>query len=155
MQLLQMHAKFCALNGIHAASCTCRSMVEYLDGLIPPTSETAAEDANPQHNSKGEEEEEEEEGYITAPLSAEDAKATAMIQLAQEELFRFMMDLFRTCMASDWTFTMNRNNETRKKNNTNPKFMSCSMQNRKVLLLAAKMELILYTFWPGTTKVLA
>ncbi|KAL7569402.1 hypothetical protein ACA910_009590 [Epithemia clementina (nom. ined.)] len=95
MQLLQMHAKICALNGIHAASCACRSMVEYLGGLIPPTSESAAEDADPQHNSKGDDDDE-EEGYIIAPLSAEDAKATAMIQNNQQKHLKAKTTTTRT-----------------------------------------------------------
>ena len=87
MRLLQMHAKFCALNGIHAASGACRSLVEYLDGLIPPPPAAVSAEGGdyPSHNDNV------DNDVASSPpsLSAEDAKATAMIQLAREELFRF------------------------------------------------------------------
>lgn len=56
---LQLEGLFCVLNGTHAASGACRSLVSILDSLLEDEPSTV------------------------------DEKATAMIQLAREELFRY------------------------------------------------------------------
>ena len=60
-----MDTYLCALNGIHLASSACSLLVKFLDSLLPTT---------------------EEDQYY---LPSDDDKHTTMIQLAQEELFRF------------------------------------------------------------------
>jgi len=74
MRLMQMQAKFCVMNGIQAASGACQSLGEYLDDLILSLQE----------------EEEQPPELDTVPLpNNNDDKATAMIRLAREELFRY------------------------------------------------------------------
>ena len=89
-RLMQMHAKFCALNGIHAAAEACRSLVEYLDGLLPEsttTNDAAARTDAPHPGSEDLPSVPPQEDKIV--WSAEDEKAIAMIQLTREELFRY------------------------------------------------------------------
>ena len=78
MRLLQMHAKFCAMNGIQAAAGACRTLVACLDGLLPEEHTTDGPQADDGGNTPP-----------SAPASQSDRKALAMIQLAREELFRY------------------------------------------------------------------
>ena len=69
MEQMQLDMEFCVLNGIHATSEACRSLVAFLDALL----------ASP----------DDEDNDAWAATDADNEKATAMIQLAREELFRF------------------------------------------------------------------
>lgn len=64
VQLMQLDMEFCVLNGLFAASASCRSLVAFLDSLLS------------------------EDESSLLPASDND-KSTTMIQLAREELFRF------------------------------------------------------------------
>ncbi len=64
VQLMQLDMEFCVLNGLLAASVSCRNLVAFLDSLLS----------------------EDEFSFLSA---SEKTKSTTMIHLAREELFRF------------------------------------------------------------------
>jgi len=66
LQQMQMETDFCVLNGIHASSGACRSLVALLDSLLL-----------------------EDEGQEQSTSERQTGKTVAMIQLAREELFQY------------------------------------------------------------------
>jgi hypothetical protein len=67
MEQIQLDTQFCALNGIHAASGACQSLVEFLDALL------SSDDYSPQQ----------------LDGAGGDSKGMAMIQLGREDLCRY------------------------------------------------------------------
>jgi hypothetical protein len=67
MEQIQLDTQFCALNGIHAASGACQSLVAFLDSLL------SSDDPSSQQ----------------LDVAGGDSKAMAMIQLGREELCRY------------------------------------------------------------------
>lgn len=76
LQQMQMETDFCLLNGIHASSGACRSLVALLDSLL-------LEDEWPEQS----------------PSDKQSGKTVAMIQLAREELFQYA-ESYRTLLQA-------------------------------------------------------
>jgi hypothetical protein len=74
LQQMELEMQFCVLNGIHAASGACRSLVSLLDSLLLPL---------------GDEEEEDVAATNAITPSRGDSKASSMVQLAREDLDRY------------------------------------------------------------------